>query len=359
MKKKTIDLLLIEDNPGDARLIQEMLAGLQQEKVTTEVCDRLDTGLTRLQAGGIDLVLLDLSLPDSHGLATLQRVLRHAAVPIVVLTGLDDQVLGITAVQQGAQDYLFKGEVSDRLLIRAVRYALERFENEQERQKLVMDLESFAHTVAHDLKAPLGPVLLASEMLENYSHELTLKEIKACSRTVAGGSRKMKVIIEELLLASVHRQDVTPEAMDMEAVVDQALRRLQPLIKKEKGKIRVPARWPAALGYGPWIEEVWVNYLSNAIKYGGKPPHVVLGATPLDNGAVCFWIRDNGAGILPQQQQNLFIPFTRLDQAKIQGHGLGLSIVHRIVEKLGGEVGVDSTPGEGSTFMFNLPAAPK
>jgi two-component system sensor histidine kinase/response regulator len=114
--------------------------------------------------------------------------------------------------------------------------------------------------------------------------------------------------------------------------------------------------WPGASGYGPWVEEVWVNYLSNAIKYGGKPPHVELGAELQTNNMVCFWVRDNGPGIPPEARARLFTPFTRLDQVRTQGHGLGLSIVRRIVEKLGGQVGVTSASGQGSAFSFTLPA---
>jgi signal transduction histidine kinase len=123
------------------------------------------------------------------------------------------------------------------------------------------------------------------------------------------------------------------------------------------------------MGYAPWVEEVWVNYLSNAIKYGGKPPQVELSATlfstscasggEMRENMVYFWVRDNGDGLTPDDQARLFTPFTRLDQIRARGHGLGLSIVRRIVEKLGGQVGVQSTgePGQGSTFFFTLPAA--
>ncbi len=358
MMKKTIHLLLIEDNPGDAFLIQEMLVEVATTaRFVTETCDRLATGLARLAEGGIDLVLLDLSLPDSEGLETVHRVLQQTAVPVMVLTGLDDQQLGITAVQHGAQDYLVKGEVSGRLLVRAIHYAIERFQIEQERQQLVVDLESFAHTVAHDLKSPLGPLVLAGEMLVDNYDRLTPQQIKLCSHTVASTGRKMKTIVDELLLlASVRRQDVQAAELDMAQIIDQVLQRLLPMIEEKEAEIRVPERWPAALGYAPWIEEVWVNYLSNALKYGGAPPRISLGTMPGDSGTVCFWIRDNGAGIPLQDQSELFTPFTRLDQAKIEGHGLGLSIVHRIVGKLGGEVNISSRPGEGSTFMFSLPA---
>jgi signal transduction histidine kinase len=102
------------------------------------------------------------------------------------------------------------------------------------------------------------------------------------------------------------------------------------------------------------VEEVWVNYISNAIKYGGQYPHIELGATVQTDGMVQFWVSDRGHGISEEDQDRLFVPFTQLSEVRVRGHGLGLSIVRRIVEKLGGEVGVESTIGEGSTFYFSL-----
>jgi signal transduction histidine kinase len=104
-----------------------------------------------------------------------------------------------------------------------------------------------------------------------------------------------------------------------------------------------------------WVEEIWINYISNAIKYGGTPPQITLGSNLQSNGTVCFWVHDNGSGITPDDQAKLFIPFSRLEQREAEGHGLGLSIVERIVNKLGGQVAVDSVPGEGTTFSFTLP----
>ena len=100
---------------------------------------------------------------------------------------------------------------------------------------------------------------------------------------------------------------------------------------------------------------MWVNYLSNGIKYGGRPPRVELGATVQPDGMVRFWVRDNGPGILLEEQARLFTLFTRLDQVQVKGHGLGLSIARRIVEKLGGQVGTESEIGQGSVFSFTLP----
>ena len=129
------------------------------------------------------------------------------------------------------------------------------------------------------------------------------------------------------------------------------------LVEEYQAEIVLPDTWPVAVGYAPWIEVVWRNYLSNAITYGGQPPRVEMGATGQPDGVVRFWVRDNGPGIPLEIQDRLFRPFTQLDQARSRGYGLGLSIVRRIVEKLDGRVGVASEIGRGSVFSFTLPGA--
>jgi len=127
MESEKIKVLLIEDNPADARLIQEMLVDLGQERYQFEYADRLSRGLEHLENGGVDVVLLDLSLPDSQGLEAFDKVqAKVPAVPVVVLTGFDDETLAVEAMRHGAQDYLVKGDVDSKVLYRAVRYSVER-----------------------------------------------------------------------------------------------------------------------------------------------------------------------------------------------------------------------------------------
>ena len=148
----------------------------------------------------------------------------------------------------------------------------------------------------------------------------------------------------------------------MGTVVAEAQRRLQSMIATRNATIVGPDVWPTVIGHGPWVEEVWVNYLSNALKYGGNPPRIELGFEELTDQAdetsslvpIRFWVKDNGPGLTPEEQERLFVPFTRLTRTRIEGHGLGLSIVRRIMEKLGGDVGVTSQVGQGSTFWFTL-----
>jgi len=222
-------------------------------------------------------------------------------------------------------------------------------------------LNAFAHTVAHDLQNPLGLIIGYASTLKEGCATMTEEEVDHSSSHIVEASQKMSNIIEELLLlAGVRQQEVEPKPLlDMLNLVIQSQQRLTTLIDKYQAEIVAPADWPVALGYGPWIEEVWTNYVSNAIKYGGQPPRVELGATAQGDGQISFWVRDNGAGLTPEEQARLFTPFTRLDQVRAKGHGLGLSIVRRIVEKLGGQVGIESEgmPGKGCIFSFTLPGA--
>jgi signal transduction histidine kinase len=222
------------------------------------------------------------------------------------------------------------------------------------------ELDAFAHTVAHDLKSPVTSIVGYSTMLEATYDELTEESLRECLHAIVVGGNKMSRIIDGLLLlAGVRKKDVETEALDMAGIVAEAVQRSANLIEESQAEIILPETWPVALGYGPWVEEVWANYISNGIKYGGQPPRVELGATVQSDGVaprtVSFWVRDNGSGLTPEDQAQLFVPFTQLDQIRVEGHGLGLSIVRRILEKLGGQVGVESEVGRGSVFFFTLP----
>lgn len=223
------------------------------------------------------------------------------------------------------------------------------------------ELDAFAHTVAHDLKSPLGPLLGLTEILESSYHTMTTDEIQQSLYYIRRSGRKMYNIIDSLLLlAQIRAADVQVEPIEMGAIVAEAQHRMEHMIEDYDARIIVPESWPASLGYGPWLEEVWVNYISNGMKYGGEPPRLELGAAKKSNGWVHFWVKDNGNGLTQEEQKQLFIPFTQLRNISTQGHGLGLSIVQRIVNKLGGQVAVESAgEGQGCTFSFTLPCEGK
>lgn len=222
------------------------------------------------------------------------------------------------------------------------------------------DLDAFAHSVAHDLKNPLTSIMGYAEMLLDDYDLLADEERKEFLGIIARRGVKMRQIVDELLLMSqLRNREVQLSPLNMQAIVGEAVQRLDAVCREKGAVIHLPEDWPSALGYAQWLEEVWANYLSNAIKYGGRPPEIWLGASEdVVEGvadSVRFWVKDNGLGLSAEEQKSLFRPFSRLYTNQEEGHGLGLSIVKRIVEKCQGSVGVESTPGTGSTFWFTLP----
>jgi PAS domain S-box-containing protein len=218
------------------------------------------------------------------------------------------------------------------------------------------ELLAFAHTVAHNLKNPLNLICGFAEMAHKECTAATQGDLGEHLQIIAQNGLKMGRIIDELLLlAGVRQADVNIGPLSMASIVAEVQNRLSQMLAEHRATVVLPPTWPVAVGYAPWVEEVWVNYLSNGIKYGGQPPNLQLGATSLPDGMIRFWIKDNGHGLTPEDQAQLFTPFTQLGHVRANGHGLGLSIVQRIVKRLNGQVGVTSQVGIGSTFTFTLP----
>jgi len=218
------------------------------------------------------------------------------------------------------------------------------------------ELDAFSHTVAHDLKNPMATILIAAAAIDD--PELDPRKLRSFLHGIADTIYKMNRIVDELLLLSqIRKEDAPSEVIEMGAVVARACEQLADTLKDSEARLTMPPSWPQAIGYMPWMEQVWVNYLSNAVRYGGTPPQIELGVDRLPGGMLRFWVQDNGHGIEAADQQNLFRPFTQLSQVHAKGTGLGLSIVRRIIEKLGGTVGVESQPGQGSRFYFTLQEA--
>ncbi|HEX6034523.1 MAG TPA: HAMP domain-containing sensor histidine kinase [Anaerolineales bacterium] len=221
------------------------------------------------------------------------------------------------------------------------------------------ELEEYAYMVAHDLKEPLTVLILNADLIKDVS-DLTEEECRECLLHMKSTAYEMRSMIKSLLLfAEVNKAEAPSGVVQMAQVVANVQARLRYRIREKQAQVDVPQYWPDALGYGPWIEEVWANLLSNAIKYGGCPPRVELGASASPDGMLRFWMRDNGPGIPPEARTRLFTPGAPLNRLSHSGAGLGLPIVYSIVEKLGGQVGIESEHGQGSLFYFTLPAAPK
>lgn len=340
------------------------------------IVDDAETALPMVEYIVPDIVLIDVVLPGMDGFEMCRELKNYDPIkhiPIVFIATESDPIDKMRGFSLGAVDYITKPIQSEEVLTRLkthltvqnLKSNLEennrRLQEEViERESLIEELDSFAHTVAHDLKNPLGVTISYAQFLSGYSNQLSKQQLKQYADVIyENGQRMTNIINELLLLASARKEDVEPQPLDMAEVVEEVEARLAYIIEEFMADVIVPDHWPVALGYGPWVAEIWANYVSNAIKYGGHPPRVELGAVVEGNGMIQFRVWDNGKGLSVEEQGKLFKEFSRLDNTgEKEGHGLGLSIVQRITKKLGGTVGVmsDNIPGQGCVFYFTLPA---
>ena len=370
------DILIVDDTPMNQRLLSHVLV---QSGYQTRIASNGKQALEIVQQAHPDLVLLDIMMPEMTGYDVCEQLKADPStsnIPVIFLSALDATEDKVRAFTVGGVDYITKpfqieevlARVETHLSLQGLRRQLQQANKDLEQkldelQARNAELDAFAHTVAHDLKNPLSTVLGFAHLLAQRPEMFESQDemAKEAGRILSGAKKMNDIIDSLLLLAGVRKEMVALSPLDMGKIVAEVHERLGALINEYQPEIILPPSWPQADGYAPWIEEVWANYISNAMKYGGQPPRVELGAEPV-NGAdgkpmVRFWTRDNGPGLSPEDQTKLFTPFTRIHVTRAKGHGLGLSIVQRIVEKFGGEVGVVSQPGQGSTFYFTLPAS--
>lgn len=355
MQPPKANILIVDDTATNLRLLARILgdAGYQVRPARSG-----EIALASAQASPPDLILLDVMMPEMDGYEVCRRLKSHERthdVPIIFISALNDVEEKVKSFALGAVDYISKPFHSEEMLARVnTHLTIRRLQNDLMAQ--IAELDAFAHTVAHDLKTPMALIVGFADFLTLSGENLTPEEkANYLQRIHKAGIKAANIIDELLLLAQVRKQDVKTHPIHMTAVVLAAQDRLAYMISEYAAEIHMPESWSPVCGYAPWVEEIWVNYLSNAIKYGGRPPCIVLGSEPLDDGMVRFWIRDNGQGLSPEKQAVLFTEFIRLNEVKVAGHGLGLSIVQRIINRLGGVAGVRSQPGEGSEFYFTLP----
>jgi signal transduction histidine kinase len=364
-------VLLIEDNPGDARLIQEMLRRTQRALVRLEWAEGLTTGLELLARGSVDVVLLDLSLPESQGLDTLLRVRARApGVPVVVLTGLGDEDIGNRAVQSGAQDYLIKGQVDGPLLVRALRYAIERGRIEEELRRRVEQLaemdrrkDEFLATLAHELRNPLAPIRNALHLLRMWGnrgpaaervHEMMERQV-----------RHMVRLVDDLLEVSRITRgkiELRKERVDLAAVVRSAVETSRPLIEAAHHHLAIslPPEPLILEADAIRLAQVIANLLNNAAKYTEEGGQIWLTARR-EGGEAAVSVRDSGLGIPADMLPRVFDMFAQVDRTLKRsqgGLGIGLTLARTLVEMHGGRVEARSSgPGQGSEFTVRLPLA--
>jgi signal transduction histidine kinase len=379
---KQIKILLIEDDIVEARLIQEILKNFHLNQFCLTHVKRLQVALERLKQEQFDLILLDLTLPDSQGLASVELVVQNFAhVPIVVLTNTNDNQLAVAAVRQGAQDYLVKRNINIDVLVRSIQYAIERQKasdllretNEnltrqiQEKTTELLKAQEINHfqselmsMFSHDFRSPLTTVLSCTELLQNRSDRLSEDKKIYLFQMLRSASKNMVQLLDEVLLVGQTDADsfncnLIP--LDLELFCLELVEQLQ--FNADKKQIKIVFNAQGEIKQTAWDESllrhILGNLLANAIKYSSENSKVKFDLIPQAQTMI-FRIQDWGIGIPTEDHQRLFEPFQRASNVgKIPGTGLGLAIVKSCVETHQGQIEIDSQVGEGTTATVTLP----
>jgi signal transduction histidine kinase len=352
-------VLLIEDNPGDARLVRETLneQGAHSIEMTHVECMR--DAEKYLAEHSVDIILLDPGLPDAQGLEAVRRA--HAAAPsvtLVVLTGLDDEMLAAQAMQKGAQDYLVKGQIETRALLRALRYAIER-------KRLDRMKDEFVATVSHELRSPLTSISASLSLLMGKAGgNLPDAAVRLLAIAHTNCQRLVRLVNDILDIEKMESGPIVFKfgRVEVRSLIGQAIEANRGFAEAAGVRIRLE---DACTVYDvradpDRLAQVVTNLLSNAIKFSPADDADKEVVVAIKNGTdvVRISVRDHGLGISADFKPRIFERFAQADATNARqkgGTGLGLSIVRQIVDRLGGEVGFADAPGGGTIFHVELP----
>ena len=355
MENNKIKVLLIEDNPDDALIVQEMLHDAKNVIFTMECAQELSSGLEYLNVAEFDVVLLDLTLPDSHGLDTFTKVHNQAPhIPVIVMTGSKDERITTTAMRQGAQDYLIKGQVDINQLERAIRYAIER-------NNLQKKLTDFYRTISHELRTPLTSIKSAISLLADNSLGTLNDEqrtfLDLIQRNISRLSRLVNNVLD-LSRIDARQMHLEMEKHNVRKLLGDVVATLEAETGENKSTITSEVNDDSmnVICDADKITQVLMNLAGNAIKHNSEGTNITLRAQK-DGSEVWIEVADDGKGIPEDQLGKIFERFYQLrksENSEIKGSGLGLAITQGIVEAHGGKVTVESPTGKGTCFRFAL-----
>jgi signal transduction histidine kinase len=368
MKEKAVQVLLVEDNAGDARLIREMFSNEGPGSFELTHFLRLREAEIHLAKCGVDIVLLDMGLPDGHGLDTVRRA--HAVapdVPMIVLTGLDDEALAAQAMKEGAQDYLIKGQIESRALPRALRHAIERHRMQTEtdliRTHQMQFKDEFLSHVSHELRSPLSAIYqFATILVDGIAGELKPAQNEYLG-IVLRNVKQLQSMINDLLEVTRVQAGKLMIELQCTSVSDALAYTVKTLQGAATAKgitlsSDIECLLPSVCADPTRIRQILIILVDNAIKFTPANGTVKVQARMLeeDPNLMVLEVSDSGCGINPDMTERIF---ERLFQTSAlegrKGLGLGLYICKELVTRQGGQIWAKSAPGQGAVFSVTLP----
>lgn len=336
----SLQALLVEDNPGDARLIQkhlELADAPELGEVAVEHVETLIEAFERLAAATFDVVLLDLGLPESTGIETAERLIEEfPGVPVVVLTGLTNREVAVEAIRAGAQDYLNKDEhIEGPMLARAIRYAVERKAREQQLELRAERLEEFASVISHELRNPLNIAHGYATLARDGDAE-PMEALDGIDDALG----RMDTLVDKLLqLSSVS----TAEAVDL-VDIGRIVRQSWDTLPTDGATLRQREDLPTVAADAGQLRALFDHLLGNALEHGGEAVTVAVGAMDGGDG---FYVADDGPGIPVEDRTALL----ERDHSTGGSHPrVGLTIVRNIAEDHGWTVDVVASEQGGARF---------
>ena len=370
MRASALRVLLVEDNAGDARLLREMFTTERPGSIELTHLMRMSEALVHLAKNAVDIVLLDMGLPDGHGLDTVRRARAVAPdVPLIVLTGLDDEALAAEAMKEGAQDYLIKGQIENRALPRALRHAIERHRMQAETDLIRMNQlqfkDEFLSHVSHELRSPLTAIYQFVSILQDGLAGEVNQEQHQHLEIVLRNVKQLRAMINDLLeVASLQAGKLLIRLQRTSAseAITYAVDTLQGAAR-DKGitlNLALEDTLPDVWADPTRIRQILIILVDNAIKF--TPSHGTIEVkgrrSETESEVVVIEVADSGCGISTDKTELIFERLFQVADPALsarKGLGLGLYICKELLSRQGGKIWATSVPGEGSTFSITLP----
>jgi signal transduction histidine kinase len=349
-------ILLIDDSEDDRMFFRRSLQRIADTGYDVVEASTGEEGLNQNNRDAFACVLLDYSLPGRNGVEILKQIrFTHPFVPVVMLTGLGNEAVAVSAMQEGAQNYLVKGAITPHALEHVVKGAMQHCEMHKRITEQRESLEIFSRALAHDLKEPMRTM---RSMLDVIQDEVKLpSEMTACFQSVQNCAARMTALIDSVRAYTQlggPRRAVCNEC-DASQLVETAMENIGQLVRERAAVIRFKSL-PRIYANRTHVIQVFQNLLSNAIRHCEITPQIEVTATETAR----FWqfhVSDNGPGVSDAESEKLFKPFTRFSRHDTQGLGLGLAICKKLMDLHRGQIWCEPPSGGGATFVLCFPKA--